>query len=192
MPMGPVRDAIDSDMAHVQAIYAHHVTHGLGSFEEVPPDTREMAARRRAVVERGLPYLVAEEHSKIVGYVYAAPFRPCPAYRYALENSVYVAPEAIRRGIGRRLLQALIERCTALDYRQMIAVIGHSGNRESIGLHAAVGFRHVALLPSVGFKLGRWVDLVIMQRPLGSGDEKRSLPARTRPCGVSREAVGLF
>lgn len=171
MPIPRIRDAVEADMADVQAIYAHHVIHGLGSFEEVPPDTGEMIARRRAVIDRGLPYLVAEEQGKVLGYAYAAPFRPRPAYRYALENSVYVAPAAIRRGVGRQLLQELIERCSALDYRQMIAVIGHAGNRESIGLHAAVGFRQVAHLPSVGFKLGRWVDLIIMQRALGPGDD---------------------
>jgi phosphinothricin acetyltransferase len=166
-----VRDAADADMAAVQAIYAHHVVHGLGSFEEAPPDLAEMAARRRAVMDKGLPYLVAEEGGAIRGYAYAGPFRPRPAYRYALENSVYVAPDAMGRGIGRLLLQILVERCAALGYRQMIAVIGHAGNDGSIGLHAALGFRRVAHLPSVGFKFGRWVDLVIMQRALGQGDD---------------------
>ena len=171
-----VRDATDADMAAIQAIYAHHVIHGLGSFEETPPDLGEMAGRRQAVLDHGLPYLLAEEDGAVRGYAYAGPFRPRRAYRYALENSVYVAPDAMGRGIGRRLLQVLVERCTATGYRQMIAVIGHSGNQGSIGLHAAAGFHQVGHLPSVGFKLGRWVDLVIMQRSLGPGDS--TLPDR--------------
>jgi phosphinothricin acetyltransferase len=165
-----VRDAVDADMAAVQAIYAHHVLTGLGSFEETPPDLAEMMARRRGVLDRGLPYLVAEADGAVRGFAYAGPFRPRPAYRYVLENSVYVAADAVGRGIGRSLLRILIERCTAAGYRQMIAVIGDAGNRGSIGLHTAAGFRRVGHLPSAGFKFGRWVDLVIMQRALGPGD----------------------
>ena len=179
-----VRDAADGDMVAVQTIYAHHVLHGLGSFEERPPDLEELMGRRRALLDRGLPYLVAEAGGAICGYAYAGQFRPRPAYRFALEDSVYVAPEALRRGIGRRLLRVLVDRCTALGYRQMIAVIGDSGNHGSIGLHVAAGFHRVAILPSMGFKFGRWVDLVIMQRALGAGGD--TLPEALRqPSGAT-------
>src|SRR5690606_23868421 len=147
-------------------IYAHHVTHGLASFEEVPPDLPEIGQRREAVLAQGLPWLTAEMDGAVVGYAYATPYRTRSAYRYALENSVYVAPDQARRGIGRALLARLITLCEAGGYRQMIAVIGDSANRASIGLHEALGFRRVGLLPAVGFKFGRWVDIVIMQRPL--------------------------
>jgi len=166
-----VRDAADGDMVAVQTIYAHHVLHGLGSFEEHPPDLDEMLVRRQALLDRGLPYIVADAGGVICGYAYAGQFRPRPAYRYALEDSVYVAPDTLRRGVGRRLLRVLVDRCTDLGYRQMIAVIGDSGNHGSIGLHAAAGFRRAAILPSMGFKFGRWVDLVIMRRALGAGGD---------------------
>jgi phosphinothricin acetyltransferase len=134
-----VRPSTQDDLPAIQAIYAHHVTHGFGSFEEVPPDVREMAARRLAIVERGLPHLVAEADGRVLGYAYAGPYRPRPAYRYTVENSVYVAPEAIRHGVGRALLTTLIEVCEAGPWRQMIAVIGDRGNTASIALHAALG-----------------------------------------------------
>lgn len=164
-----VRLATDDDMAAVQAIYAHHVRHGLGSFEEVPPDLEEIVARRRSYLDRGLPYLVAEDDGMICGYAYAAPFRPRSAYRHTVEDSIYVAPDQNLRGIGSLLLSELIDRCTELGYRQMVAVIGDSGNRASIRLHERLGFRHAGLMQAVGFKFGRWVDSVIMQRPLGPG-----------------------
>ncbi len=166
-----VRPSTQDDLPAIQAIYAHHVTHGFGSFEEVPPDVREMAARRLAIVERGLPHLVAEADGRVLGYAYAGPYRPRPAYRYTVENSVYVAPEAIRHGVGRALLTTLIEVCEAGPWRQMIAVIGDRGNTASIALHAALGFHEAGHLKAVGFKLGRWVDVVIMQRALGAGDD---------------------
>jgi len=166
-----VRPSTPDDLPAIQAIYAHHVTHGFGSFEEVPPDVQEMAARRLAIVERGLPHLVAEIDGRVLGYAYAGPYRPRPAYRYTVENSVYVAPEAIRHGVGRALLTALIEVCEAGPWRQMIAVIGDRGNTASIALHAALGFHEAGHLKAVGFKLGRWVDVVIMQRALGAGDD---------------------
>lgn len=164
-----IRPATDSDMAAVQAIYAHHVEHGLGSFEEVAPDLDEIVARRRGFLERNLPYLVAEEGGAVCGYAYAAPFRPRSAYRHTVEDSIYVAPSQNHRGVGSALLGELIEQCTVLGYRQMVAVIGDSGNRASIRLHEAQGFRHAGLMQAVGFKFGRWVDSVIMQRPLGPG-----------------------
>ncbi len=171
-PPPTIRDSTEADMASVQAIYAHHVRHGLASFEEDEPDVEEMMRRRAALREIDMPHLVAEAYDgAILGFAYAGPYRPRPAYRFAVEDSVYVDPHAARRGAGRALLGALIERCAALGYRQMVAVIGDSANRPSIGLHEALGFDRAGLLPSVGFKLGRWVDIVILQRSLGEGDE---------------------
>ena len=169
-----VRDASEEDMAALQAIYAHHVLHGLASFEEVPPSVDEMRTRRQAVLELGLPYLVAECDGELVGYSYAAPYRPRAAYRYTIEDSVYLAQGHGGRGIGTSLLTELITRCESGGWRQMLAVIGDSGNLGSIMLHRRLGFDTIGTLPSVGFKFGRWVDSVLMQRALGTGD--RSLP----------------
>lgn len=169
-----IRPAQPSDIPAIQAIYAHHVLHGIASFEEEPPDRAEMARRLADVLARGLPYLVAEDRpgsDTILGYAYAGPYRARPAYRFTLENSVYVLPGAGGRGIGSALLATLIERCAALGYRQMVAVIGDSDNAGSIRLHARHGFRMIGTLPAVGFKHGRWVDSVFMQRALGAGDE---------------------
>lgn len=164
-----IRPAKDGDMEAIQAIYAHHVLHGLGSFEETPPDGAEMARRRQDIEARGLPYLVAELEGRLAGFAYAAPFRPRPAYRYSVENSVYVAPAAARRGAGEKLLRELIRLCTRKGVRQMIAVIGDTDNAPSINLHAKLGFQRMGGLTAVGFKLGRWVDCVYMQLPLGEG-----------------------
>jgi phosphinothricin acetyltransferase len=169
---GILRDARDEDMGAIQAIYAHHVLHGLGSFEEVPPSFDDMKARRAAVLAAGLPWLVAEIDGHIAGYAYAGPFRPRAAYRYAVEDSVYIAPDFTRRGVGHALLTELIARCEAGPWRQMLAVIGDSGNQGSVGLHRALGFSPVGTFASVGFKFGRWVDVVLMQRPLGAGDAR--------------------
>ncbi len=166
-----IRDVADADMPAVQAIYAHHVLHGLASFEVKPPDLDEMIRRRDAIGAAGYPYRVAVVDGVVQGYAYASQFRPRPAYAHTVEDSVYVAEGAHRRGIGRRLLADLIEKCTALGYRQMIAVIGDSGNAPSIGVHAALGFRRTGLMQSCGFKFGRWVDTVMMQLPLGDGDD---------------------
>jgi L-amino acid N-acyltransferase YncA len=174
-----VRDARDDDMAAVQAIYAHHVLHGSASFEEVPPTTAELATRRATVLAAGLPYLVAELDGRVVGYSYATMYRPRAAYRHSIEDSVYVADGLAQRGIGVALLGALIARCEAGPWRQMLAIIGDSGNAASIGLHRRLGFRLVGTLVSVGFKHGRWVDTVLMQRPLGPGDG--TLPAVVPP-----------
>ena len=165
----------DAGLAHsptVHSIYAHWVRHGLASFEEIPPDREEMERRRLAVQELGLPYLVALEGDTVLGFAYAGPYRPRSAYRFTVEDSVYVAPDAQGKGVGRRLLGEVIQRAEALGRRQMLAVIGDSGNAPSIGLHEAMGFRRIGIFQSVGFKFGRWVDTVMMQRPLGPGDHK--------------------
>lgn len=167
---GPhVREATAADMPVIAAIYAHHVRHGVASFEEAPPDAEELAQRRAAIVAKGLPYLVAELDGVVVGYAYAAPYRPRPAYRYTVEDSVYLAPEYTGRGLGATLLGALIERCTALGLRQMVAVIGGRQTRASIVLHERMGFAHVGVLEGVGHKFGAWQDTVLMQRTLGEG-----------------------
>lgn len=165
-----VRAAEPADMASVQEIYAHHVLHGLATFEELPPGVEEMQVRRVAVLELGLPYLVAEQAGEILGYSYATFYRARPAYRHTVEDSVYLADGLGGRGIGTALLCELIRCCEAGPWRQMLAVIGNSANAGSIALHRKLGFEHAGTLRSVGFKLGRWVDTVLMQRPLGSGD----------------------
>jgi len=165
-----IRDATEDDLATIQAIYAHHVDHGLASFEEIPPDLAEISRRRDVARDHDLPYLVAERDGAVRGFAYASPFRNRPAYRYTIEDSVYVAPDALGAGIGSALLSVLIERCTERGFRQMVAVIGDSANQASIELHAKHGFLQSGLMPAVGFKFGRWVDSVRMQRPLGPGD----------------------
>ncbi|MCB4771174.1 N-acetyltransferase family protein [Ancylobacter sp. Lp-2] len=169
-----IRDAVDADMETVQAIYAHHVLHGLASFETTPPSSAELTARRAAVRAAGLPYLVAEGGGRVLGYCYATIYRPRPAYRHTVEDSVYVAQDLGGRGIGAALLEELIRRCEAGGWRQMLAVIGNSGNAGSIALHRRLGFETVGTLKAVGFKFGSWVDTVLMQRELGEAD--RTLP----------------
>ena len=164
-----LREARVADAPALAAIYGHHVLHGFGTFEETPPGVEEMAARLSAVLGRGLPWLAAEADGVVLGYAYAGPFRLRAAYRYTVEDSVYVAPEAVGRGVGRALLAELIARCEALGLRQMAAVIGDSENAASIGLHGALGFEMRGVLPALGFKHGRWVDVVWMQRALGLG-----------------------
>ncbi len=161
-----IRDAVNDDIPAITAIYAVHVREGLGSFELDPPREADMAKRFTIIQESGLPYLVAELDGRVAGYTYASPFRPRPAYEHTVENSVYMAPWAQRRGVGRALLDALMGRCTSIGKRQMIAVIGDKDNVASIALHQAAGFRHAGMLQSVGFKHGRWVDIVIMQSAL--------------------------
>ena len=165
-----IRDATEDDLVSIQAIYAQYVSHGLATFEEVPPDIAKISRRRDVARENDLPYLVAEWNGAVQGFAYASPFRSRPAYRYAIEDSVYVAPDALRAGLGSALLSVLIERCTERGFRQMVAVIGDSANQASIELHAKHGFTQTGLAPSVGFKFGRWVDTVRMQRALGEGD----------------------
>jgi L-amino acid N-acyltransferase YncA len=173
-----IRDAAEIDMAEVQRIYAVQVLNGLATFEEVPPTVDEMLGRRAAVLAAGLPYLVADIDGRVAGYSYATAYRPRPAYRHTIEDSVYIAEAMRGRGIGTALLRALIARAEAGPWRQMIAVIGNSGNAGSIALHGRMGFEPVGTLRSVGFKLGQWVDTVLMQRSLGPGAS--ALPSDVR------------
>jgi L-amino acid N-acyltransferase YncA len=164
-----VRPSTDADLPAITAIYGWNVLNGLGTFEEDPPSQDEMTRRRAAFLDRGLPYLVAEEDGVVLGYAYAGPFRLRAAYRYTVEDSVYVSPDAVGKGVGKTLLTALIAQCEALGLRQLVAVIGDSGNAASIGLHAAMGFKQQGVFPAMGYKFGRWVDLVWMQRDLNGG-----------------------
>ena len=168
-PAPTLRDAEERDLPAVRAIYAHHVETGLGSFEETAPELSEMTRRFRAIQALGMPYMVAEIDGGVRGFAYVATYRPRSAYRHTVENSIYVAPDWHGRGIAAALLAALIERCTEAGYRQMVAVIGDSGNRASVALHERLGFRLVGTLEDVGRKHNRWVDTVLMQRPLGAG-----------------------
>lgn len=168
-PQLVIRHAAAADMPAIQAIYAEQVLHGLATFEEEAPTADELLARRGAILNQGLPYLCAERDGRVIGYSYAAAHRPRPAYRYTVEDSVYVDERAQGQGVGRALLEAVIARCEDGPWRQMIAVIGDSSNAGSIALHRRLAFRHAGTLEAVGFKLGRWVDTVIMQRPLGPG-----------------------
>jgi L-amino acid N-acyltransferase YncA len=167
-----VRPATEADAQALAAIYGDAVAHGFGTFEEEPPGPAEMDARRRAVQDRGLPYLVAEADGQVLGFAYAGPFRPRAAYRYTPEDSVYVAPDAKGQGVGRAVLTAVIAACEALGVRQLMAVIGDSQNAGSMGLHRALGFEQMGIGKSVGFKHGRWVDIVHMQKPLNGGDTR--------------------
>jgi L-amino acid N-acyltransferase YncA len=166
-----IRDAEAADVGAIRAIYGHHARTGLGTFEEDTPSHAEMIERMAVVQAKGLPYLVAERGGAILGFAYAAPFRPRRGYRFTAEDSVYIDPEAVGQGVGRALLAAVIKACEALGLRQLTAVIGDSGNAASIGLHAALGFERTGSSTAVGFKHGRWVDIVFMQRALNGGDE---------------------
>ena len=169
-----VRDSALSDIPAITEIYQHAVLHGNASFEVDPPDSQEMQRRREAILTGGYPYLVAERAGRVVGYSYAGAYRPRQAYRFTVENSIYIAPDQQGAGIGRILLPALIKRLEAGGFRLIVAVIGDSANAASITLHARCGFAHAGLLPAVGWKHGRWLDSVLMTLPLGEG-------ARTPP-----------
>jgi len=165
-----VRASTEADVARCHEIYAHHVLHGTASFEIDPPDLAEMKKRRGHVLDLGLPHLVAEREGCVLGYAYASNWRPRPAYAWSVEDSIYIDKDAVGQGVGRALLPVLIEQCTALGKRQMVAVIGDSATLPSIRLHAACGFEMAGTLKSIGFKFNRWLDSVLMQRPLGAGD----------------------
>ena len=164
-----IRPSEERDVAAIAAIYRHHVLHGIASFEEKPPELGEIARRRGEILARGLPYLVAEGQDRVLGYCYASPYRTRSAYRFSVEDSIYIDQAEIGRGLGRALLTELVEQCTRLGYRQMVAVIGGSEQWPSIGLHRALGFREVGVLRAVGYKFGGWADTVLMQRALGDG-----------------------
>jgi len=157
------------DLAVITGIYDHAVRHGTASFELEPPDEKEMTRRFGTLRDGGYPYLVAEIEGEIAGYAYAGPYRARPAYHWTVEDSIYVAPRSHRRGVGRALIERLIAEAEAAGFRQMIAVIGDSANAGSIELHRGAGFRMVGTFDNVGFKFGRWLDSVLMQRPLGAG-----------------------
>ena len=165
----PIRTAEARDLEAITRIYEHAVRHGTASFELEPPSQREMARRYEALRSGGYPYLVAQLEREIMGYAYAGPYRARPAYRWTVEDSIYIAPAAQRRGIGRALLDRLIAEAELGGFRQMLAVIGDSANVGSIELHRAAGFRLVGTFDDIGFKFGRWLDTVLMQRPLGTG-----------------------
>jgi len=165
----PIRPAGLRDLAAITRIYEHAVRHGTASFEIEPPDQNEMTRRYEALRAGNYPYLVAEIGGAIAGYAYAGPYRARPAYHWSVEDSIYIAPQSQRRGIGRGLLARLIADAEANGFRQMIAVIGDSANAGSIELHRALGFRMVGNFENVGFKFGRWLDSVLMQRELGKG-----------------------
>jgi L-amino acid N-acyltransferase YncA len=173
-----IRPARLEDIPAITSIYRPAVLSGTASFEVEPPTEDEMRRRWEAIAGAGYPYFVAHVDGTLLGYGYASAYRTRPAYRFSVENSVYIAPESHRQGIGRRLLEALIQECTARGFRQMIAVIGDSGQRASIGLHRSLGFTFSGTIHSVGFKHGRWLDTVIMQRALGEGDQSAPVELR--------------
>lgn len=167
---GPlIRPSREDDVPAIQKIYSHHVLTGFASFEEEAPDVDEMKWRRSEILARGFPYFVAEIDGVVAGYAYASTYRTRSAYRFTVEDSIYVAPDLPRRGIGRALLNRLVARSGELGFRQMIAVIGDSANTASIALHGACGFAMIGIMPAIGWKRGRWVDSVLMQRALGPG-----------------------
>lgn len=164
-----IRPSVETDIPAIAAIYAHAVLNGTASFELEPPGEEEMAGRRAAVLVGGYPYLVAEREGEILGYAYAGAYRTRPAYRSTVEDSVYIAPSAQGRGVGRALLTELIKECEARDFRLMVAVIGDEESKGSIGLHRSLGFELVGIIKGIGYKHGRWLSTVLMQRPLGRG-----------------------
>ncbi|MDA8049835.1 MAG: GNAT family N-acetyltransferase [Rhodospirillales bacterium] len=172
-----LRPGEETDIAAIAAIYAHHVLTGTASFETEAPTEEEMRRRLTKMVRRGYPYLVADMAAEVAGYAYAGPYRARPAYGNTVENSVYVRPDAMGRGIGRMLLERLVAECAARGFRQMIAVVGDSANVASIRLHEQAGFRLVGVLRAVGWKHGRWLDTVLLQRPLGDADGREPATA---------------
>ncbi len=168
-----VRPSADTDTDAITRIYAHYVENTTSTFEIEAPNLAEMTNRRRAILDRSLPFLVAEVDGVVAGYAYATPYRPRAAYRFTVEDSIYLNPGYTGRGIGRVLLTAVIELCESQGYRQMVAVIGGSDNRASIGLHRSLGFSDAGMLANAGYKFERWVDSVLMQRQLGAGATSR-------------------
>lgn len=177
--MTKIRPSTASDVAAITQIYAHHVLHGTGTFETTPPTVQDMVSRRGEVLARGLPYLVAEDASGICGFAYCNWFKPRPAYRFSAEDSIYLAPQAAGKGLGRLLLAELMAQAERAGVRKLIAVIGDSANLGSVGVHRSCGFQQVGLLSSCGWKFERWLDVVLMECPLGRGDS--TAPAQSAP-----------
>lgn len=172
--MTKIRPSTDSDVSAITAIYAHHVLHGTGTFEITPPSDTDMAGRRADVLSKGLPYLVLEDATGVIGFAYCNWFKPRPAYRFSAEDSIYLAPAAAGRGLGRLLLQELMAQAERAGVRKLIAVIGDSANQGSIGVHRSCGFQSVGVLSACGWKFERWLDVVLMERFIGAGN---SIPA---------------
>jgi L-amino acid N-acyltransferase YncA len=168
--MPNIRPSREEDIPAITAIYSHHVLHGTGTFETTPPTAADMAGRRADVLSKGLPYLVSEENGKVIGFAYCTWFKPRPAYRFSAEDSIYMADGTGGKGHGRALLEALAAQAQAVGIRKLIAVIGDSANAGSVGVHRAVGFNPVGILKSCGWKFGKWLDVVLMEKALGQGD----------------------
>ncbi|MFT3719922.1 GNAT family N-acetyltransferase [Pseudorhodoferax sp.] len=168
--MPQIRASRDADVPAITALYAHHVLHGTGTFEIDPPTQADMAARRADVLAKGLPYLVAEHEGRVLGFAYCNWFKPRPAYRFSAEDSIYLAPEAAGRGLGKQLLAELAAQAEACGLRKLIAVIGDSANAGSIGVHRALGFAPAGVIHACGWKFDRWLDIVLMEKSLGAGD----------------------
>jgi len=183
--MSTIRPSRDPDLPAITAIYAHHVLKGTGTFETVPPTLDEMTARRADVLAKGLPFLVTEDQGQVLGFAYCQWFKPRPAYRFSAEDSIYLHPDASGKGTGKALLAALCEQAEAVGIRKLIAVIGDSGNLASVGVHRSLGFENVGVLKSCGWKFGKWLDVVLMDKRLGEAD----LTAPTAPdstAGITR------
>ena len=180
--MPVIRASRDEDVAAITAIYAHHVLHGTGTFETSAPEAADMAQRRTDVLAKGLPYLVAEEDGQVLGFAYCNWFKPRPAYRFSAEDSIYLAVDQAGKGLGRLLLAALADEAERVGVRKLIAVIGDSANAGSVGVHRSLGFSQVGVLKSCGWKFGKWLDVVLMEKSLGEGDA-------TPPTAASAQAV---
>lgn len=175
MPL--IRPSREEDIPAITAIYGHHVLHSTGTFETEPPSVADMTTRRADVLSKGLPYLIAEEEGKIVGFAYGNWFKPRPAYRFSVEDTIYLAPELHRKGLGRALLAELLARLEAVGVRKAMAVIGDSANAGSVGVHRSLGFTEVGTIASCGWKFGAWRDIVIMEKTLGAGDTQPPVDA---------------
>ncbi|RYX95187.1 MAG: N-acetyltransferase family protein [Comamonadaceae bacterium] len=186
MPL--IRASQEQDLPAITAIYGHHVLHSTGTFETDPPSLADMTARRADVLSKGLPYLVAEQDGKILGFAYGNWFKPRPAYRYSVEDSIYLAPDTHRQGLGRALLTELLARFEVVGVRKVMAVIGDSANQGSVGVHRALGFSQVGIVESCGWKFGAWRDIVIMQKTLGLGDTQPPADPAAEPVAVEPAA----
>jgi L-amino acid N-acyltransferase YncA len=168
--MSTIRPSRDQDLPEIAAIYAHHVLHGTGTFETDPPSEADMKARRADVLAKGLPYLVAEDGGRVLGFAYCQWFKPRPAYRFSAEDSIYLHPDAQGKGLGKELLAELARQAEAAGIRKLIAVIGDSANQGSVGVHRTLGFQPVGVIQSCGWKFGKWLDIVLMEKQIGAGD----------------------